>query len=180
MTEFGFDLAIDIDEEISNEDYDDNPYTTKINIPQYEIKGEEPDIQELYDYDKTLELLNKIEKSTVSEEQKEFLRKAATRHIGFNYNKVAEYYAHQDKEMQELMEQSALIIIDYEDAIKNGYAELIKGIEENTEEIENLKNEFLAIYPDYPADHIVTDHLSLSVSCHIGPGSIAIACSKKI
>lgn len=51
---------------------------------------------------------------------------------------------------------------------------------ENTEEIENLKNEFLAIYPDYPADHIVTDHLSLSVSCHIGPGSIAIACSKKI
>ena len=51
---------------------------------------------------------------------------------------------------------------------------------ENTEEIENLKNEFLEIYPDYPDDHIVIDHLSLSVSCHIGPGSIAIACSKKI
>ena len=51
---------------------------------------------------------------------------------------------------------------------------------ENTEEIENFKNEFLKLYPEYPVDHIVTDHLSLSVSCHIGPGAIAIACTKKM
>ncbi len=51
---------------------------------------------------------------------------------------------------------------------------------ESAEEIENFKNDFLKMYPEYPADHIVTDHLSLSVSCHIGPGSIAIACTKKM
>lgn len=130
MGDFGFEL-FDEDEELEDED---NPYTTKINIPQYEIKGEEPNIEELYDDVKTKELLKEIDNSNVTDEQKQFLRQAATRHLGFNYSKIAEYYAHQDKEMQELMEKSALVIIDFEDAIKNGYAELIKGIEENKDE----------------------------------------------
>ncbi len=51
---------------------------------------------------------------------------------------------------------------------------------ENMEEIEIFKEEFLKMYPDYPAEQIVIDHLSLSVSCHIGPGSLAIACTKKM
>lgn len=133
MTDFGFDLGFD---EEDDEEDEENPYTTKINIPQYEIKGEEPTIEELYDNEKTETLLKKIESSKVSEEQKDFLRKSAMRHLGFNYSKIAEYYAHQDKEMQELMEESALVIIDYEDAIKNGYAELIKGIEANSDDEE--------------------------------------------
>lgn len=40
-----------------------------------------------------------------------------------------------------------------------------------------LKEELENIFPDYP---VYVDHLSLSVSCHIGPGSLAIACSKKL
>lgn len=122
----------------TNEEDEENPYTTKINIPQYEIKGEEPKISELYDYNKTQELLNEIEKANITEEQKEFLRKSATRHTAFNYSKIAEYYAHQDKEMQELMEKSALVIIDFDDAIKNGYAQLKKDIDDmaNNEEEE--------------------------------------------
>lgn len=40
-----------------------------------------------------------------------------------------------------------------------------------------LKEELQAVFPDYP---IYIDHLSLSVSCHIGPGSLAIACTKKL
>ena len=49
---------------------------------------------------------------------------AASRHTVFNYAKIADYYAHADAKMQSLMEQSALVIIDFEDAIKNGYARL--------------------------------------------------------
>ena len=60
----------------------------------------------------------------MSEEEKEFLIKAATRHIVFNYAKVADYYAHATPEMQRLMEQSALVIIDFDDAIANGYVTL--------------------------------------------------------
>ena len=51
---------------------------------------------------------------------------------------------------------------------------------ENAAEAENFKEDILKMWPEYPAENIVTDHLSLSVSCHIGPGSLAIACSKKM
>ena len=111
----------------------DEKYTTKVEIPQYEITGEEPAIDELVDFTKTNELIAKIEKSNVSNEQKKFLIEASKRHSVFNYAKIAEYYAHQDKEMQELMEDSALIIVDFDDAIKNGYVQLrseILGLEE--------------------------------------------------
>jgi DegV family protein with EDD domain len=36
------------------------------------------------------------------------------------------------------------------------------------------------IRQEFPDNDIVVNPLSLSVSCHIGPGSLAIACSKKI
>ena len=45
------------------------------------------------------------------------------------------------------------------------------------EEAMEWKREIEERFPGY---EVVMDKLSLSVSCHIGPGSIAIACSKKI
>lgn len=48
---------------------------------------------------------------------------------------------------------------------------------ENEEAANILRDELAAQFPDYP---IYIDHLSLSVSCHIGPGSLAIACTKKL
>ena len=48
---------------------------------------------------------------------------------------------------------------------------------ENEEAAGLLKEELAAQFPDYP---IYIDHLSLSVSCHIGPGALAIACTKKL
>lgn len=46
-----------------------------------------------------------------------------------------------------------------------------------TAEIEQFKSEFNAMYPDKVQ---LIDPLSLSVSCHIGPGAVAIACCKKV
>lgn len=126
MGEFGFDS--NIKEEI------ENPYTAKINIPQYEITGDEPEISDLVNDYKTTQLMEEIENSNVTPEQKNFLRMAATRHLEFNYRNVAEYYAHQDKEMQELMEKSALVIIDFGDAIANGFVQLSKEIDDIVEE----------------------------------------------
>lgn len=48
---------------------------------------------------------------------------------------------------------------------------------ENEEAANAFKEEVLAQFPDYP---VYIDHLSLSVSCHIGPGSLALACCKKL
>lgn len=121
MDLFGFDLAEEVEKE-------EKKYTMKTNIPQYEVKGEMPDITELVDNCKVNELLRKIKQSNLSEEEKKFLRLGAYRHLCFNYSKIAEYYAHADKEMQELMEDSALVIIDFEDAIAKGYVQLSEQV----------------------------------------------------
>ena len=117
MDLFGFDLAEEIEQEESK-------YSMEINIPHYEVKGEMPDLSELVDKTKTNELLNNIKASNIPEEIKKFLRLGAYRHLKFNYSKIAEFYAQADKETQELMEQSALVIIDFDDALKNGYVQL--------------------------------------------------------
>jgi len=105
-------------------------YTKKIEDPIYEPKGEKPMVKDLYNEQKSLEFLEKIKKSKVSNAEKEFLTKATFRHLVFNYSKIAEYYAQSNKEMQELMEDSALVIIDFDKAIENGFVNLSNEIRE--------------------------------------------------
>ena len=112
----------------------DNKYIKKVDIPQYLPKNKKPLIQELYNNEKTNKLMQEIRQSNVTDEEKDFLIKAAQRHLIFNYSKIADYYAHSNKEMQELMEKSALVIIDINDAIANGYVKLSKNIEKIMEE----------------------------------------------
>lgn len=130
MENFGFTLN-SIDELI---DEIDKLYTNKINIPQYEITGERPELYELLDEEKTKRLIEEIDNSSIEKEQKEFLKKAATRLYTFNYSKIAEYYAHQEEEMQKLMEKLALVIIDIKSAITNGYVELSSKLQELLDE----------------------------------------------
>lgn len=109
---------------------EEKKYTTKVGVPQYLPSSVCPRLDECYGLNKYNELMYKINQSNVTEEEKKFLKFAATRHIVFTYSKVADYYAHASKEMQELMEQSALVIIDFEDAIANGYVKLSKNIKD--------------------------------------------------
>lgn len=103
----------------------DNPYANKIEIPKYEPKEEtSPELYELYDCAKTDDLIREIDNSQIPDDVKEFLRLAAYRHTVFNYSRIAEYYCHADKDVQELMEKSALVIIDYDKAIEYGYTTL--------------------------------------------------------
>lgn len=124
LEQFAFDIA-QYEEEVRA-----SIYTSKTDVPQYEITGECPDLSELEEAEKTEELLAEIEIADVTEEEKAFLRDAAQRHRRFNYSKIAEYYAHASKEMQELMENSALVIIDFDNAIRNGYVKLSSRMQE--------------------------------------------------
>lgn len=112
----------------------ENAYTQKVAIPQYEIVGEEPKTNELVDLSKTLSLFDAIDKADIPEDVADFLRLAAHRHARFNYRKIAEFYPHQPKEIQQLMEQSVLVIIDADNAIANGFAHFQKTIDELIEE----------------------------------------------
>lgn len=127
MEQFGFEF---IDPEEIIESLDDDKYTTITNLPQYEPTGEVVFIEELCDDAKAKELIREINESDLSEVEKGFLQMAAARHYRFNYKKIAEYYVEASEEMQRLMEKSALVLIDYDDAIKNGYVKLSRKLEE--------------------------------------------------
>ena len=109
-------------------------YSTKVSIPQYLPNDRKPNVSSLYDHKKYSQLLHEIYNSNVSEEEKNFLRLAATRHIVFDYSLIADYYANSDKEMQELMEHSGLVIIDLDDAIANGYVKLSEKMKDLVDE----------------------------------------------
>ena len=128
-----FGLEIDL-EDIEEEFESDNVYTKEINIPHYEITGECPLLTDLVKEEKTNSLIERINNSNIPQGIKDFLIKASYRHLAFNYQNIAEYYAHADKEVQELMEESALVIIDYDNAIRNGYVQIKEAINEMIEE----------------------------------------------
>jgi hypothetical protein len=112
----------------SEKEQEENPYTSKIEIPIYEPKGEKPKVAELVDDAKTKTLIERINKAEgLPSDLKNFLLKAAERHLVFNYEKVAEYYAWLRTEANpaaELFEESALVIIDFDKAIENGFVKL--------------------------------------------------------
>lgn len=60
--------------------------------------------------------------------EKRFLTQAAYRHLKFNYKKIADFYCEASPECQALIEKSALVIIDFNDAIKNGYVKFSKQL----------------------------------------------------
>ena len=137
----GFELGQieDIDSGVFGDErkMDEDKYTAKLETPIYEIKGENPTIQELYNNDKTGNLVEKILKTNMPDDVKGFLMAAATRHTVFNYEKIAEFYARQDADIKSLMEESALVIIDYNKAIENGYVKLTKELMRLSGESEN-------------------------------------------
>lgn len=124
MSQFGFSVG----EDELGEEMQDDKYTLKVKIPQYEITGECPEISDMLDSSKADELIQEVEVADIPEEIREFLIQAARRHNVFNYRNIAEYYAHAEPEVQKLFEKSALVIIDVNDAIANGYAQLASDI----------------------------------------------------
>ena len=117
---------------------EDNNYSKKVEAPIYEPKNEKPDFVSLLNQERTQELISEIQGSNISEAEKDFLTIAAQRHTVFNYERIADFYAHSTPDVQRLMENSALVIIDFQKAIELGYVQL-------SEEISKLYDEE---YPD--------------------------------
>jgi hypothetical protein len=109
-------------------DQEDSKYSGKIEAPIYEPKNKKPHLMELVDLSKTNSLIREIIASDIQQDIKQFLMEAAYRHAVFNYEKIADYYAHSSPEIQALMEKSALVIIDFGKAIQNGYVKLCEEI----------------------------------------------------
>jgi hypothetical protein len=134
----GFEID-DFDKEPGVGGGDDDQYTKKITAPIYEPKNEKPQIADLLNLEKSSKLEKEIlESDDIPEDEKTFLIAAAKRHTVFNYQKIADYYAHSNEHIQDIMEKSALVIIDFQKAIENGYVKLS----------EEIAGQYLEEYPD--------------------------------
>jgi ParB-like chromosome segregation protein Spo0J len=109
-------------------------YSKKIKSPVYEPRNEKPSAATVFDADKTIALLDEIDAADIPEDDKMLLRFAAQRHTVFNYEMIADYYAHSQAAVQRLMEKSALVIIDFNKAIENGFIQLSQEIIEQYKE----------------------------------------------
>lgn len=105
-------------------------YTRKVEAPIYVPTAPEcPEIGQLYQLGRAEQLLADIEQAQeIPDQVREFLRAAALRHTVFDYRNIAEFYARAPAAVQRLMEDSALVIIDYERAIELGYVRLSKRL----------------------------------------------------
>jgi hypothetical protein len=126
LTGFREDLVLNPDEE---------RYTKKIVPPVYEPSSQKPMLSELYQNLQETELLEKIKNTPMEQEEAEFLREAVHRLTRFDYKKIADYYANTENEgLKAIMEDLALVIIDYDKAIELGYIKLSNDLLLNDDE----------------------------------------------
>lgn len=103
-------------------------YSGKITAPVYTPKGERPPASDLVNQEKAKKLREAVLAAELPDDVRDFLLLAAARHNVFDYHRIAEFYCHASPEVQDLMEQSALVIIDFDKAIENGYVELSNAL----------------------------------------------------
>jgi hypothetical protein len=105
------------------------PYTQTVDVPIYQPTGPQPDVNDLTDRSTADGLIDEIQQAELPTDIEKFLLDAAERHVGFNFERIANYYAHSSPNIQALMERSALVIIDYDQAIANGFVRLKEDVD---------------------------------------------------
>jgi hypothetical protein len=137
----GFDDGelLDIDEDLAppelERDNTDVEYTEKIKTPTYEpTQDDPPSLADCYDTERYEELMSLIDAAEINPDLLEFFQLAAQRHIVFDYENIAEYYAHADPDVQEVMEALTLIIVDYDQAIEQGFVDFANKVTEAHED----------------------------------------------
>jgi hypothetical protein len=107
----------------------DENYSRNVESPIYEPSEVKPSIDELYDNSKTMTLIEAIElDESLDQAERDFLVVAAQRHTVLSFSKIADYYAHSSPTIQRLMEDSALVIIDFDRAIELGFVQLTERL----------------------------------------------------
>jgi len=117
-------------------------YSRRTDSIQYEPTTDvPPPPAALVDRSKAEALTARITEADLPADVRSFLVAAAQRHLVFDYGQIAEFYAHAAPEIQTLMEESALVIVDFDDAIKYGHVRLSTRLTEllHADEVERDK-----------------------------------------
>jgi hypothetical protein len=115
-------------ESLMLQEHQDDTYTNKIVAPVYEPKGDNPPIETLIDRTKTDGLQAEIDAAQLPADVTRFLKDAAERHTVFHFGRIAEWYCHATPQVQDLMEKSGMVIIDFNKAIEYGFVHLTERL----------------------------------------------------
>ena len=99
-----------------------------IEIPFYTPSEIIPDICELANLDKTKDLISKIELLEIDESLKEILKIRASFFTDFNFQKIADYFHKENKEVQDIFKDLGLVILAPKEALERGFIELQENI----------------------------------------------------
>jgi hypothetical protein len=120
LVEWGLDLPLG--KEVSEEDL------FNIEIPFYTPSTIQPEITELANLDKTKSLIDKINLLDIPENLKEILKIRASFFTDFNFQKIADYYSSQDKNIKEVFEDLGMVILAPKEALQKGFIELSENV----------------------------------------------------
>lgn len=123
MSEFGFNLNKDMGDGLEDR------YSAELGKVIYEPGDSNHKVSDLYEmptrFDDMIEALD-------DEELKKMLRIRACWFCKFNFAKIADYYAYQaTPEEQRVMEALALVLLDKDQLIENGFADLMGTVDTN-------------------------------------------------
>lgn len=105
----------------------DTEQMMEVQIPVYEPSDIKPEITSCYDDSRTSNLLEEIDSSTADEGLKKLLRIRASFFTQFNFQKIADYFAHSDDETKQLIKKLGLVIVPPKEAQELGYVKFAKG-----------------------------------------------------
>ena len=99
-----------------------------IEIPFYTPSEIQPEINELANLEKTKSLIKKIDLLEVDNELKEILKIRASFFTDFNFQKIADYFHKENKEVQEIFKDLGLVILAPKEAVERGFVELSESV----------------------------------------------------
>lgn len=136
LADWGLDLST-WEPKAEPEEEREKQYTTKVEVPVYQPRGERPALSELVDSSKYEELRKAVMEGKLPDDVAAFMLVAASRFHKFDYQKIAEWYAHADKPTQEIAEKLALVIVDFDKAVEHGFVKLCLDLGEQIDTEEN-------------------------------------------
>jgi ParB-like chromosome segregation protein Spo0J len=111
-------LEVPVKKELNEQDLFD------IAIPFYTPSDVEPTLDQLASLDRMKELSSKIDQLDVSAELKAILHARASFFVDFYFDKIADFYARQIPEVQEVFKDLGMIVLAPKEALERGFVEL--------------------------------------------------------
>ena len=101
-----------------------------MSIPYYTPAEETPETKDLADLSEVDELMEMIANTKCDPELSKILQVRAAFFAEFNFQKIADYYAHSDKKVKELMKRLGLVIVIPKEAYERGMCDFRESFDE--------------------------------------------------